>query len=342
MMFATLLVLGWLGQPPIPPPAPPGTVPGAPATTPAMPAAPAPPAVPTPPATAPAPPAPPAAAAPVPPSAPAAPAAAPAPPEVPTTPPAPTAPAAPAAPATATPPKFIFTLGQKCEGIGPCTHHAAKVEEGKAEVTAEDNLVKVVLTGAAGANVFLGVESAATQSIQVIQEFEITCSDESIREVVLTLESNLLGIIRSKHKGSASVQLASATVAQVGASTGLMSVSYPTYGVCGAQGYKYETPLDPVKVGPVPLGHYVLQANFIIQATAGGLLDGHATAIFVPASEALDPWEREHDPFAGDKHDDYGFTLTLKADSPPGHTPVAKRKPSKKVTARPANRLTRR
>src|SRR4051812_605588 len=84
--------------------------------------------------------------------------------------PVPAPPAQPASPAT--PPRFAFTLGAKSEAIAPCTDGAsAKAEDGKAESTAEDNLMKTVLTGAAGANVFLGTTSTAVMSVQVVQEF---------------------------------------------------------------------------------------------------------------------------------------------------------------------------
>lgn len=238
-------------------------------------------------------------------------------------------------------PKFEFTLGGKSESIVPYTHGDAKVEEGKIEITPEDNTLKAVLTGGAGANVFLGVESSASQSIQVVQEFEITCSDPAIKEVVLTLESNLAGFIRSKHKASASVRLASATVAPVGAATTPLAASYPAYVVSGAQGYKYTDPQEPAKGPAMPLGRYVLQANFVIEVTAAGFLDAHSTAIFVPESETLDGWEREHDPFKGDEHDDFGFSVTLNADSPPGFPSVSKKEPVKRTSARPAKRARR-
>jgi len=224
-------------------------------------------------------------------------------------------------------------LAGKNESITPYTHGDAKAEDGKAEITTEDNSLKTVITGAAGANVFLGVNSSAVESVQVVQEFDIACSDPSITHVVLTLESALNGIIRSKHKASATMRLASATIAPVGWATAPLSVSYPGYTVTGAQGYKYSEPQPPVKSDPLPLGRYVIQANFVIEATAGGILDAHSTAIFVPESEVLDAWEREHDPFAGDSHDDFGFSITLGADTPPGSRPVAKKKRTNKTVA---------
>jgi hypothetical protein len=239
------------------------------------------------------------------------------------------------------PPKFAFTLGNKSENIVPCKHGSAATDEGKVEITPEDNVLKTVLTGGAGANVFLGAESTATHTLQVVQEFDITCSDPRVTEVVLTLESNLAGIIRSKHKASACVRLASARISPVGWASAPLGVCYPTLCVTGAQGYKYSEPAEPVKAPPLPLGHYVLQADFIVQATASGFLDAHSTAIFAPTSEAIDALEREHDPLKDEKHDDFGFSLTLKADSPPGFPPVARKKASKRVSSRPASYPTR-
>src|SRR5262245_8580031 len=261
---------------------------------------------------------------------------APTPTEAPVPPPAPSQPGA-----TKAAPTFTFTLLGKSECIMPGTHGDAKAEDGKAEVTTEANQLKAVLTGAAGANVFFGVQSTASLSVQVVQEFEVTCSDASVNQVVLSLESNLLGFIRAKHNATACVQLASATLSPVGWSSTPYVVSYPTAcvggsgGCCsGPWGYKYETPQPALPLPPMPLGRYVLQANFHIIATAGGLLDAHSTAIFVPESEGLDAWEREHDPFKGDEHDDFGFTVTVKADSPPGVAPVTHKKPVKRLASR--------
>ncbi|SIO01646.1 hypothetical protein SAMN05444166_2050 [Singulisphaera sp. GP187] len=241
-------------------------------------------------------------------------------------------------------PIFTFTLGGKCENITPSTHGDAK-GDGKVDVEAGDNQVKAVLGAAAGANVFIGVESTATETVHLVQEFEISCSDTSISQVYLTLESNLLGFLRSKHKASAGVRLASATIAPVGWPTTPLAVSYPTVGVggpngCngGPKGYKYETPLEPVKAPPMPLGRYVLHATFVVSASASGLLDAHSTAIFMTESEDLDAWEREHDPFKGDSHDDFGFTLTLKADAPPGFPAVTHRKSPKRISSQPRAR----
>ena len=55
--------------------------------------------------------------------------------------------------------------------------------------------------------------SEKTPSFSVNQEFDITSTDSSVSQVILTLDSALVGFVRSKHKGSACVQVASVTVA---------------------------------------------------------------------------------------------------------------------------------
>ena len=238
---------------------------------------------------------------------------------------------APEKPAQPDPPKFEFTLGAKNEQIGPGTEGAAKTDKGKIDTTTDANQLKTVLTGGAGASVFLGCESSAVQVIRVTQEFDISCTDSKIGQVVLTLESTLKGFIRSKHKASACVRAASVSIAPAGWQGAPLCLSHPTYCASGAgcgpaTGYAYDEKPEPIKTAPMPLGRYVLQATFMVSADAGGLLDAHSTAVFVSESEDIDPLEREHDPFKGDKHDDFGFTIVLKADSPPGFPSVAKAK----------------
>lgn len=256
------------------------------------------------------------------------------PPPPPTTAPAP-APAEPAAPSPAPAPRssspaFEFVVGAAQNGIGPYTHCSAKTEEGKIDVTSEPNTLKLVMTGGAGANVFFGAESTAVQSFSVNQEFDITSSDPSVSQVVLTLDSALVGFVRAKHRASACVQVASVTISPVGWTSTPLSVCHPQLCVAGPNpqtrcepvGVMNKDPLPSITSPPMPLGRYVIQANFVIQADASGLLDAHSMAIFSPEPKELDPWEREHDLFKGEDKPGYGFTTILTA-SPVGGKPVA-------------------
>ena len=66
------------------------------------------------------------------------------------------------------------------------------------------------MSGSVAANAFLGQTSSATETFHLEQEFEIECSDSATCLVRLTLESALVGFVRSKHKAGAGVKVASA------------------------------------------------------------------------------------------------------------------------------------
>jgi hypothetical protein len=255
-----------------------------------------------------------------------------APPPPPSTEPAPPPPPAPAAPAEAgkekeaTPP-FEFTIQGKNEGITPYTQHDAKVEEGKIDVATDKNTLTVTLTGGAGANVFLGAHSEAMQSFRLIQEFDVTSTDPKNSQVILSLDSKLVGFVRSKHKASACVHIASITVTPAGWATSPLAASLPRpcvgpnpHPLGAANGSMVKDPLPTITSEPLPLGRYVIDASFVVTADANGLLDGHSTAIFSPEPKELDPWEREHDPYNGEDKAGYGFTSVITA-TPVGTAP---------------------
>jgi hypothetical protein len=224
-------------------------------------------------------------------------------------------------------PPFEFALQGKNEMIAPYTEHDGKVEEGKIDVATDKNTLTVTLTGGAGANVFLGAHSEAVQSFRLIQEFDVTSTDPAISQVVLSLDSKLVGFVRSKHKASACVNLASITVTPVGWGSTPLAASLPRPCVGGnahpcanPNGSMVKDPLPTITSPPMPLGRYVIDANFVITAEAGGLLDAHSTAIFSPEPKELDPWEREHNPYKGEDKTGYGFTTVITA-TPVGAPP---------------------
>jgi hypothetical protein len=238
---------------------------------------------------------------------------------------APPPPTTTAEPSNQNGPTYEFTLGNVSNVVSPFTHGDAKTEEGKIDVTTEPNVLKVAMSGGVGANVFLGFESIAVQNFQLVQEFDITCSDPNVKDVVLTLDSGLIGFVRAKHKASACVQLASIVVSPAGWSSAPLSLSQPQLCVSGPNpecnqpvGMMNKDPQPAITTQPLPLGHYVLQANFVIQADARGLLDAHSAAIFSSDPKELDPWEREHDIYKGEEKDGYGFTSVITASAPGG------------------------
>lgn len=243
-----------------------------------------------------------------------------------------------------TAPPFTFSLGAASNAVQPFTHGDAKTEEGKIDVSTEGNTLKVVMTGGVGANVFLGAESIANQTFQLVQEFDITPADPNVREVVLAVDSGLIGFVRAKHKASACVHLACVRIAPacwssspIGANPPLLCVSGPAEQCRCPVGMINKDPLPQIVSQPLPVGRYVLQADFVIQATARGILDAHSTAIFSPEPTELDPWEREHDPYKGEDKGGYGFTTIVTAVPVGGSTAAnawKKNRPAPKVAKR--------
>ena len=224
-------------------------------------------------------------------------------------------------------PPYEFEILGKNEAIGPYTHGSAKVEEGKIDVATEKNTLTVTITGGAGANVFLGAHSEAMQAFRLVQEFEVKSTDTSISQVILSLDTKLLGFVRSKHKASACVNIASITVTPVGCAESHLAASLPrpcvasnAHPCADPSGSISKDPVPTITTAPLPLGRYVIEANFVIMAEASGVLDAHSTAIFSPEPKELDPWEREHDPYKGEDKAGYGFTSVLTA-TPVGATP---------------------
>ena len=235
-------------------------------------------------------------------------------------PPPPGAPAAPAEASKEAAPPFEFAIQGKTDAVSPYTAHDAKVEEGKIDVATDKNTLTVTMTGGAGANVFLGAHSEAMQSFRLIQEFDVTSTDPKVSQVILSLDTKLVGFVRSKHKASACVHIASITVTPAGWGTSPLAASLPRpcvgpnpHPLGAANGSMVKDPLPTITSEPLPLGRYVIDASFVITADANGLLDAHSTAIFSPEPTELDPWEREHDPYNGEDKAGYGFTSVITA-----------------------------
>ena len=68
------------------------------------------------------------------------------------------------------------------------------------------------LSGCVAANAYLVHTGAASESFELAQEIEITCSDPRVTACTLTFDSTLIGYIRSKHRASACVKVAAAAL----------------------------------------------------------------------------------------------------------------------------------
>src|SRR5205085_30714 len=112
------------------------------------------------------------------------------------------------APAPLPSPTFTIALGSRSACVTPTQSCQARADGGTIDVLATSNSLTAVLTGTVAANAHLGSTGAAVETFHLVREFEITCSDPNVKHVSLTLDSALVGYVRSRHKAGASMKMA--------------------------------------------------------------------------------------------------------------------------------------
>ena len=220
--------------------------------------------------------------------------------------------------ATAPAPEAAITLqGEKAESIRSGKLHDGIDEGAKTDVKAEGNVLTMAITGVAGAHTFVGLCSASAHEITLTQEFDITSTDPRVGQVSVAVEGTLQGYLRSRHKGSACLKLASATIAPASGGYTPFSLAFSPSCVAGCDGKALVSQSTKLPDQVLPVGRYVLTANFTIEAGAEGLLNGHGVANFSP-DDLPTGWAQENDPFKDEDVKAFGFGLTVTATVPPG------------------------
>jgi hypothetical protein len=179
--------------------------------------------------------------------------------------------------------------------------------------------VTVAMTGTAAANSYLCCTGVASEKFQLAQDLEITCSDPEQKTVTLTLDTALVGFVRSKGNAGACVRVAEVSLAPVGVQGAPMSLAYPPLCTEGTGGQLCNQHLPPFEVPVMPTGRYTLTATFVLDTRAAGVCDSHAVADFSPDTALPPEWVRTRDPFQGVSKKSFGFTATVTA-APPSST----------------------
>jgi hypothetical protein len=227
----------------------------------------------------------------------------------------PRVPALPSAPAPAA--TYTINLKTRPACATPHTKNLARVEGGFIDVaTATPHGVTVTMTGTTAANSYLGCTGFAGETFHLVQEFEITCSEPNVHSVVLTLDSALVGFVRSKGRAGACVRRAEVSVTPVDQPGTPLVVAYPPLCVEGTHGQLCNQHLPPVEGAPMPLGRYTLVANFVLDTRASGVCDSHSVADFDPDTTLPTDWVRTRDPFQGVSKKAFGFTFSISAAAP--------------------------
>jgi hypothetical protein len=209
-------------------------------------------------------------------------------------------------------PVYSITLEGRSACVIPSHRGQSRAEGGQIDITSPNsNDLVAVLSGSVAANAYLGCPGTASERFQLVQEFEITCSDKNIKTAKLALDSVLAGFVRSKHRAGAGMRLATARVCPVGSTEPVMAIAHPTLAVEGTDGRHCNQHLPTLEVGGVPLGRYALTAELVLEADAFGIADAHSNADFSPSGSLPSDWVRARDPFQGVDKKNFGFSLTL-------------------------------
>jgi hypothetical protein len=222
-------------------------------------------------------------------------------------------------------PKYIITLGGRDACVIPHTRNRARGDGGIIEVqisSPSSSALAVTMTGTPAADSYLGCTSTATQTFQLVQEFEVTCSDPSIRSVRLTLDSSLIGYVRSSRRAGASVSLARASVIPEVWQGAPLALAHPPLASSGTEARLCNQHLPPLEGPPMPLGRYTLVADFVLDATASGVCNAHSVADFSPDTTLPADWVRMRDPFQGVSKRSFGFSFTISSAAPSSDSAV--------------------
>ncbi|WP_337177890.1 hypothetical protein [Paludisphaera sp.] len=215
------------------------------------------------------------------------------------------------------PPAYRITLGERSGCATPHVEGRARTDDGTIDVTTDDPDTMVVhMTGTTAAMRLLGCTSMASERFQLVQDFEVRCSDPDVREVVLTLESAVVGYVSTARKAGARMKLADATVTPAGWDATSLSIAHAPIEAVGGQARQCN--LHQAVTGPpTPLGRYTLVANFVLDATTdGGFHNSRAVADFSPDAELPAAWVAIKDPFQGASKEGFGFFVTITAEAP--------------------------
>ncbi len=176
----------------------------------------------------------------------------------------------------------------------------------------EDTVV-ITMTGVATAGVHPCRPSMAAMSFDLTQCFAVVFNDETLKKAKLTLEAQMIGLLRGdKHGGSASVT--GGTAAVTSGMVSLVAVAIEEHAAAGEENLSINDHKGPCTVPVVP-GEYSYYQGFRITAShTRGICGKAASAEFAP-DPALDPtWISATEPFHGANKKDFGFKVTLRVE----------------------------
>ncbi len=225
--------------------------------------------------------------------------------------PAPPPPPPPAPAAPSPPPKVVFTLKDRHGHNVPTRTDSAHTGGGVTDVAQprEDTLV-ITMTGVVTAGPHPTKATAASLDFDLVQEFAINFVDPKLTRARLTLEAQVIGLLRGdKHGGTASVGPCATAIGH--GETCILSLLIDGHSVSGDENLAINDRKGPVNVlvGPTT---YRLKQTFRINAEHVRSICGKASAAEFAPDPVLNPtWISVTDPFRNANKKEFGFRVTL-------------------------------
>jgi hypothetical protein len=220
----------------------------------------------------------------------------------------------PAQPAAAPVPRVGFVLKDRHGHATPERFGTTHTGGGNTDIAQpRDDTVIITMTGVAVAGPHPGKASSAVMNFDLNQSLDIVFADEKLKKAKLTMEAQIIGLLRGDAQGgSAGVCNGAATVA-VGEQA-ILAVSIEGHAVNGGENLSINDRKGPISVS-VQAGDYHLFQAFRISAAHVRSIRGKAASAEFAPDPALDPtWISYFEPFHGANKKEFGFRVTLRVE----------------------------
>jgi hypothetical protein len=212
------------------------------------------------------------------------------------------------------PPKVSLVLKDRLGHVTPARTDAAHTGGGNIEVAQprEDTLL-ITMSGVVTAGPHPCQGSSASTDFDLNQEFAIGFADPKLKKARLTMEAQVVGLLRGdKHGGSASVGNGAVDIAC--GHVGILSLAIAGHAVSGDDNLAINDHKGPDST-LVPPGDYHLLQSFRINAAHDRSICGKAAAAEFAPDPALDAtWISITDPFHGANKKEFGFRVILRVE----------------------------
>lgn len=216
---------------------------------------------------------------------------------------------------TAPAPVVSIILGDRHGHVVPTRHGFQHTAGGNIDVAQPSpDVVVITMSGVAVAGAHACKKSAAAMDFDLDECFEVFLDNPQARNVKLSLDARVVGLLRSHSKHGVADESGCATIS-CGPAV-LASAALPGHAVSCGQNLSINDLVGPVTL-PIHPGRYTLHETFHVGVEhAQNLFPCKAASAEFAPDPALDPiWISYFEPFHGANKKDFGFKVTLKVSA---------------------------